>query len=64
MSQYITLMGAEEVSSAGSRMVSAAHEMQSAASSFNYALEMHQRFLDDWLNRFEMAIDRLQNDKG
>lgn len=58
MSNYVTLMGADDVRSAGNRMASAAEEMQRAAANIDGALDRHQRFLDDWLLRFEAAIDR------
>lgn len=57
MADYVTLLGAEQVSSAAHSMRSAADQMSSAASSIQYALENHQRFLDDWLIRFAEAIE-------
>lgn len=54
--RYVTLMGAEQVQSAASRMSSAADQMQRAASSFDDTMARHQRFMDDWLQRFEAAI--------
>lgn len=56
--RYMTLMGAEQVQSAASRMSSAADEMQRAASTIDGALDRHQRFLEDWLQRFEAAMER------
>lgn len=53
--RYVTLLGAEDVRSAASTMRQAASEMQSAASSISGSLESHQRFLDDWLQRYELA---------
>lgn len=62
MAEYVHLVGAEDVRSAGSTMRSAAHEMQSAASSIAYSLECHQRFLDDWLIRLDgMLSDRISD---
>lgn len=58
MSEYIHLVGAEQVQSAANTMRSAADEMKSAASSIDYALTAHQRFMDDWLQRFEAALER------
>lgn len=49
--KYVTLLGAEQVQSAGNTMRSAADQMQRAASSIDEALARHQRFLDDWLAR-------------
>ena len=39
MSDYITLLGAEDVSRAASRMESAAEQMQRAASAFDHTAE-------------------------
>jgi aromatic ring-opening dioxygenase catalytic subunit (LigB family) len=57
MAEYIHLIGAEDVRSAGHTMSSAAQEMQRAAGNISHALEMHQRFLDDWLLRFQSIVD-------
>jgi len=57
MADYVTLMGAEQVQSAGNRMSSAAEQMSRAASSIDESLRQHQRFLDDWLQRFEATLD-------
>lgn len=64
MSNYVTLMGAEEVSRAGSRMQDAASTMQGAASNIAYALEQHQRFLDDWLARLNDTLTDRISDLG
>ena len=53
---YITLMGAEEVSRAGHNMQAAGQSMNSAASNLGEVLQQHQRFMDDWLYRFEAAL--------
>jgi len=53
MSQYITLLGSEQVQTAASQMTRAAEQMSSAASSIESSLVAHQRFLDDWLYRLE-----------
>lgn len=60
--KYITLLGAEEVQRAASRMSSAADTMQQAAVNLDGALERHQRFMDDWLLRLEIiakSADRI-----
>lgn len=59
MSNYVTLLGAEDVSRAGSAMREAAQEMQSAAHSIDYSNSQQRQYLDDWLVRFEGAIARL-----
>lgn len=63
MSNYVTLLGAEDVQRAASRMSEAAHEMQSAASTTDYAvtklaqaIEQHEAFLNDWLERFAAVV--------
>jgi hypothetical protein len=54
----VILIGAEDVRSASHTMRSAADTMSSAALNIDGALERHQRFLDDWLQRFEAALER------
>lgn len=56
MADYITLMGAEQVQSAASTMSSAASEMNRAAANIDGAFERHQRFMEEWLNRFEQIL--------
>ena len=51
--EHINLLGSEDVYRAGTMMQQAATEMTRAASSIEESLQMHQRFLDDWLSRFE-----------
>jgi hypothetical protein len=54
----IYLHGSEDVSRAASSMSRAADEMQRAASNMAEVLERQQRFLDDWLMRFDAALSR------
>lgn len=62
MSQYVTLLGAEEVSRAASRMQSAADDMRAAASNLDSILERQQRFMDDWLVRLNGTLaDRISD---
>lgn len=56
MAEYVTLMGAEQVSTAARTMSGAASEMLRAASNIDDALGRHQRFMDEWLNRFEQIL--------
>lgn len=58
MPDYVTLLGAEQVQSAGNRMSSAADTMRSAASSIDSSLEMHQRFLTNWLQEFSAVLEQ------
>lgn len=55
--EYVTLMGAEDVSRAGYTMRSAASDMLRAASSISESLDQHQRFMNEWLDRFTAAIN-------
>lgn len=59
MGDYVTLLGAESVQRAGSTIRSAAGTMQQAANNMYDAFDRHQRFLDDWLARFEAVVDKL-----
>jgi hypothetical protein len=34
--------------------------MQSAAGSLDFTFERHQRFMEDWLQRFEIVVDKLK----
>ena len=59
MSEYIHLIGAEDVKSAGHQMASAASDMSRAVGNFESVFFQHHRFMDDWLQRFELAIETL-----
>lgn len=59
MSDYITLLGAEQVQSAANTMRSAAEQMGSAAASISWALERHERAMEDFIARFERAAELL-----
>jgi len=54
----IILVGAQEVEHAGSAMREAAASMKQTASSLEWALTQHQRHMDDWLQRFEAALEQ------
>lgn len=64
MSDYVTLIGAEEVSRAGYAMRDAASTMQSAASFISHSLEAHQRFLENWLNELNGTLQDRTSDLG
>lgn len=49
----VYLIGSDDVRSAGSRIASAAEQMQRAASQIDDALARHQQRMDEWLDRFE-----------
>ena len=57
MSDYIVLLGAEDVSRAATAMRSAAEEMQRAASAIDYTAQAQQRFMDDWLQGFAALLE-------
>lgn len=59
MADYITLLGAEDVRRAASQMSEAASTIQNAVSNITYALEQHQRFMDDWLSRQQAILERV-----
>lgn len=60
MTEYIHLIGADDVRSAGHTMSSAAQEMKRAAGEISYALENHQRFLSNWLQDFATVLEKLK----
>ena len=57
MSEYVTLIGVEQVQSAGNRIAAAADEMRRSAGAIDDALARHQRFMDDWLSRLEAVME-------
>ena len=59
-------MGAEDVSQAGIRIARAASEMSSSAARYDDALMQHRVWAEQWLLRFEQAIEKLgeNNAKG
>ncbi len=56
MADYMTLLGAEEISRAGFVMREAGSEMSRAAGNMDEALRRHQLFMDDWLQRLERVL--------
>ena len=63
MSEFITLLGAEDVRSAGFSMKTSASTIQSAASQVEDSLHRHRMFLSDWLYRFEEAVKKLRGEE-
>ena len=59
MAEFITLLGAEDVRSAGLSIQRAASEMQRAAGSIEESLRIHRLFLDDWLMQLEQILKRV-----
>jgi len=62
--ETITLMGAEEVRQAASTMRNAATEMTRAANTIQESLWQQQKFLEDWLGRFEAILEKQVERKG
>ena len=56
MSEYVTLLGAEQVQSAANSMRNAAEEMHRAANTIDAALQQHRMFMEEWISRFERAL--------
>lgn len=56
MSQYITLLGAEDVRTGGNRMVEAAGNMRNVVGEFEDSLRRHRQFMDEWLEKFEQIL--------
>ena len=59
MSDFITLVGAEDVRRAGAQMQEAANDMARAAGALGEVLAQHQRFMDGWLQRLEALLVEL-----
>ena len=64
MSSYTTLLGAEDVRSAGNTMSSAADTINRACCGMEEALRRHELFLDDWLTRFRDALETTKAGEG
>ena len=56
MTEYVHLIGVEQVQSAANQMNHAAEKMQQAASSFEYAMERQRMFMETWLQQFEQIL--------
>lgn len=58
MTEFMHLLGTEDVQRAANNMSEAAQQMKYAANLIDEAQRRHQQFLDDWLMRFEEALAR------
>lgn len=56
---YMTLLGTGKVAVAGRAMAEAADTMVSAVGQLDNTLEMHQRRMEEFLVRFEDAVEKL-----
>lgn len=54
--ESILLVGTEEVRRAAHSMQAAAERMANVSSNMQFVFEAHQRFLNDWLLRFEQIL--------
>jgi hypothetical protein len=64
MADYINLIGAEDVRSAGHRMASAADTISSAVSNLESVLDRQRMFIDDWLDRLDGVLQDRTSDLG
>jgi hypothetical protein len=62
MSEYI-LLGSEQVERAGINLKFAAEEMKTAASNIDDVFFRQQRFLEDWLQKFQEILENNINIK-
>ena len=60
MTEYMHLVGAEDVQRASHAMKDAASEMQRAASNIEDSLFRHRQSMDEWLVRFDAAMNSVQ----
>lgn len=60
---FVSLLGTEDVRSAGHEMTRAAEVMRGAAGDIHHALTQHQEFMWQWLAAFEVASDRPEKDE-
>ena len=60
----IVLIGAEDVRSAGYTIQSAAVDMKQVVINLEGVLFQHQRFMDDWLQRFEYILEQKGKSDG
>ena len=56
MGDYITLLGAEDVSRAASNIRSAANDINRAILNLDELSRRHQRFMEEWLQTFERIL--------
>lgn len=59
----INLLGSGDVRSAGINMQSAASDMMRAASIIDESLHQHRQFMEEWLVRFEQAVEKAVEEK-
>ena len=57
---YVTLIGAEDVRSAGNSIRQGAADMQRAADSIESTLMTFRSLMEDWLFQFERIVDKMK----
>ena len=57
MAEYVTLLGYEQVQTAGRNMAHAAENMQQAVTNLEGVLFRHQQFMDNWLERLQLILE-------
>lgn len=57
--ETMVLIGAEDVRAGGQAASHAGAEMKQAAATIDYALAHHQRWMEDWLQRFERVVEAI-----
>lgn len=62
--ESIILIGHDDVLRAGHVMAGAATEMQRAANQIDTTRELQQRFLEEFIVRFETAVEKMNGGQG
>ena len=57
MSDYMTLMGAEQVQNAGHTIQCSANDFRRSVESLGCYMQRHQEFMQEWLDRLEAVIE-------
>ena len=57
----IFLVGSEDVQRAGSQISAAADNMKRAADSFDCSIERLKNMLEEYVSRFEQAVEKINN---
>lgn len=55
---YVTLLGAEDVRGAARTMREAAELVASSSNNFDYSLNLFKEWADDWLSRFQAIVNQ------
>lgn len=56
MPEYVNLLGAEEVGTAGRNIREAGIEMMRAANRIDESLREHMQFMDEWLRQYREIL--------